>query len=461
MAMAIYSTQQTITYTNSRLHDDDKMTSKDADDIVEMEIMISKVLQKQFDIYQRNIDLDGAHGVDDDVKDDSGNSDTAKSSSMEGALKHAKSIHKQLMMTTLNNAMNDMSLKKGNESSGDDDGSNENNIEVVMSLLTQYIDSTISIDVSASSSSTSTNDEDNNDDSLLPDEKQLIVSRVMDLIAAMYAITLIQNSSNIDIDDFDDVVLERIIHYSTVILERVRINACQLLGKVAYALYLVVKKNKQGGGRNGLEVISNRIKDSIVSRLTDKSQMVRNTALDASSYVVVAGLSLGDDNESESEDDNVLLESIVWNLWHDPSASNRIMAITTLSRCLSMMGGKDESSSETKNMIVDQIITRIRDVKDKVRVRAIQVIVQNKALIVSNLSVEQRCEIIRLGLVFSRYVCLLVNRLCHCFCFLVPTLLLFDCCFCDSSTQKSIFSFFHTVVNKQRMKRPSYFVQNG
>ena len=220
MAMAIYSTQQTITYTNSRLNDDDKMTSKDANDIVEMEIMISKVLQKQFDVYQRNIDLDcdGADGVD-DVEDDSGNSDTAKSSSMEGALKHAKSIHKQLMMTTLNNAMNDMSLKKGNESSSaDDDGSNENNIEVVMSLLTQYIDSTISIDVSASSSSTSTNDEEKNDDSLLPDEKQLIVSRVMDLIAAMYAITLIQNSSNIDIDDFDDVVLERIIHYSTVIL---------------------------------------------------------------------------------------------------------------------------------------------------------------------------------------------------------------------------------------------------
>ena len=180
-----------------------KSTNSSSSD--DLENKISKLIQEQFDSYQRDIVEDNED--DDDVIDDVGRSPT-----MEAAMKYAKMIHKQLNILSLNDAMNDMSLT-GNK--GDDGASSSH--EILTSILIRYVDSTMSIDVTSSG-----------DNELHPEEKERIVSRVMDLIVALYTTTIVMSSQDNEDgngDNFDGgVVLDRVIHYSAVILERVSRN---------------------------------------------------------------------------------------------------------------------------------------------------------------------------------------------------------------------------------------------
>ena len=105
-------------------------------------------------------------------------------------------------------------------------------------------------------------------------------------------------------------------------------------------------------------------------RLTDKSQSVRNSAIRACSHFF----------EAEGSDD--LLEMLLWNLWHDPSVANRVAALDAL-----------PISKDT----VDHIITRVRDVKEKVRLQALEVL-RNKVDPLSDLEQEHFAEIVRCGL---------------------------------------------------------------
>ena len=114
------------------------------------------------------------------------------------------------------------------------------------------------------------------------------------------------------------------------------------------------------------------LKDSIMPRLTDKSQSVRNSAIRASANFFSGG--------DDSSDD--LLEMLLWNMWHDPSVANRLAAV--------------EALPINKDM-VDHIITRVRDVKEKVRVQALEVL-RNKVDPLSDLAQEHFSEIVRCGL---------------------------------------------------------------
>ena len=411
----------------------------------DLENKISKLIQEQFDSYQREIVED--NDDDDEVIDGFGRSPT-----MEAAMKYAKMIHKQLNILSLNNAMNDMSLTAVGGSKGDDGTSSRN--DILTSILIRYIDSTMSIDVSSSG-----------DNELHPEEKEKIVSRVMDLIVALYTTTIVvpsQDKEDGHGDNFDGgSVLDRVIHYSAVILERVRVQSCRLLGKLAHSLYHhvvandLMKDDPNGSKRERVFEVYNQIKDAIIPRLTDKSQMVRNTAIDASGYVLLLSHSILSYDEDDGNDE--LLESITWNLWHDPSASNRMTTITALSR--SLINDNDTSAGSlppTMTMIVDHIVTRVRDVKDKVRVHAIQTISRSKCLVVSMLSLEQRYEIIRSGLVFSRYV----NKYDYwlLFCSGLPSL------YAHAKLYMLLFgnrNRYRAAVNKRKKQRASCFVLDG
>ena len=85
-----------------------------------------------------------------------------------------------------------------------------------------------------------------------------------------------------------------------------------------------------------------------------------------------------------------LLEAWLWNLWHDPSVSNRVLAVETIPI-------SSESSSSRRAVLVDHLISRLRDVKEKVRVAAVQAL-HTKVVSLADLSSIQMAEIVKSGL---------------------------------------------------------------
>jgi hypothetical protein len=248
----------------------------------------------------------------------------------EGSLSHsaaarAASMKKQISVLTLNNAVSKLSLQ-GSDSSGDG--------EVLTSLLLQYVDASIAVEIS--------------NDTREP------LELVLDLASALAAVSS---------EGATEAIAARAMEFSTVLLERVRGQACQLMGFLA----LHLSSREEEWAQEWFEAL----KESIMPRLTDKSQFVRNSAIRAS-----ANFFSGDD----SSDD--LLEMLLWNSWHDPSVANRVAAV--------------EALPITKDT-VDHIITRVRDVKEKVRVQALEVL-RNKVDPLSDLSQEHFAEIVRCGL---------------------------------------------------------------
>lgn len=250
----------------------------------------------------------------------------------EGALSHsaaarASSMKKQISVLALNNSVSKMSLQQGSDASTDG--------EALTSLLLQYVDSSMAVDISS-------------------DNKE-VVEQVLDLVSAL---------ATISSEEATEAVAARAMEYSTVLLERVRGQACLLMGFLAYHLSA---QNEQW-----MQEWFEALKESIMPRLTDKSQSVRNCAIRAS-----AKFFFGDDGSSDD-----LLEMLLWNVWHDPSVVNRVAAV--------------EALPVTKDT-VDHIITRVRDVKEKVRVQALAVL-RNRVDPQTDLEHQHFAEIIQSGL---------------------------------------------------------------
>jgi hypothetical protein len=239
----------------------------------------------------------------------------------------AASIKKQIIVFTLNNAVSSLSLAgKG--------GHEEREEKEVSLLLVQYVDAAIALEINI--------------------ESQEPVDRVMDLASAL-AVILGENSTR--------VLISRSLLFSSALLERVRGQACQLMGFLASHL----KDSCEDWAR---EAFSQLLRALEVS-LTDRSQSVRNSAIRSTTHCF-ADLDVAED----------LLETLLWSLWHDPSVANRMAAVQAV-----------PITSET----VDHIISRVRDVKEKVRVQALEVL-RTKVDPISHLSQDQFAEVIRSGL---------------------------------------------------------------
>jgi hypothetical protein len=250
----------------------------------------------------------------------------------EGTLTHtasarATSIKKQISVFSLNNAVSSLSLTgKG--------GHEETEEEEVALLLVQYVDAAIALEINS--------------------EAQESVDRVMDLAAAL-AVILGENTTR--------VLISRSLLFSSALLERVRGQACQLMGFLASHL----SDSCEDWARESLSQLLQALEVS----LTDKSQSVRNSAIRSTAHCF-ADLDAAED----------LLETLLWSLWHDPSVVNRMAAVQTV-----------PITSET----VDHIISRVRDVKEKVRVQALEVL-RTKVDPITHLSQDQFSEVIRSGL---------------------------------------------------------------
>jgi hypothetical protein len=87
---------------------------------------------------------------------------------------------------------------------------------------------------------------------------------------------------------------------------------------------------------------------ALIPRFTDKSQIVRMAA-------IYAGANFFDSTSTATDPD--ILQAMIWTLQHDPSPINRLVSCTVI-----------PTNLET----IDYIITRIRDVKPKVRCAALR-----------------------------------------------------------------------------------------
>ncbi len=109
--------------------------------------------------------------------------------------------------------------------------------------------------------------------------------------------------------------------------------------------------------------------EALIPRLTDKSIAVRFAAISATQHVL------------KSSEDFALLEALLWNVWHEPSVPNRVAAVQAL---------------PAKDDIWDHVIARLRDVKEKVRVAALQGLHQTQSL--EQLTSSQMAEILQSGM---------------------------------------------------------------
>jgi HEAT repeat protein len=91
--------------------------------------------------------------------------------------------------------------------------------------------------------------------------------------------------------------------------------------------------------------------EALIPRLTDKAITVRAAAIDAAGHIL---------ESATIEENDGLLDALLWNVWHDPSVPNRVAAIQAL--------------PPTSPEVWDHVIARLRDVKEKVRVAAMGVL---------------------------------------------------------------------------------------
>ena len=142
-------------------------------------------------------------------------------------------------------------------------------------------------------------------------------------------------------------VLDRILHLTSVIADRIRVQACKLLGLCIQAIVLSSNlENEQQSDPWKAEFLDSA-KDALICRLTDKNQAVRKAAI----------IACGAFDTTVYSD---VICSLRWSINHDPSATNRSAAIASFP-C-------------TTADSIDHLIQRVRDSNIKVRVDAVDAI---------------------------------------------------------------------------------------
>lgn len=167
-------------------------------------------------------------------------------------------------------------------------------------------------------------------------------------------------------------VIERAVQFSRVSLDRVRSQACHILGMCANALALEEslqhgeEEFSHGGDFEHWEKERlQTVKNALLPRLLDKSQSVRYEAIRACG-------ALATDQEMQG--------TLLWSLMHDPSATNREGVLNQIA--------VNEST-------VDHVIARLRDVKESAQIAAVGAL---DKISFWDLSPSQISSIVRAGL---------------------------------------------------------------
>eukprot|EP00536_Pseudo-nitzschia_multiseries_P012519 jgi/Psemu1/260684/estExt_Genewise1Plus.C_4820028 len=287
-----------------------------------IEERISDYVQQQFQAFQ--------------LEEDDLGSDLAASSRV------ASGIGRHVHILVLNNGLDEDRNKNKNNNEPDPETDDNNNpiqqpsattSAFLIPLLIKYTDAALCTEITA--------------------DNRVAVRRVFHLIAAV--------ACGLSSDNGEAIreVLDRAQLFSTVLSEKIRSQACILLGRVASHLGAVLtrhqKKNKSKDESESFRDGLAAIETFLVPRLTDKSQIVRQSAIQASGMWFGSRAATKDTTEDAPGAE--LLEGLLWSMWHDPSVANRAEAVQAV----------PIDSAET----LDHVIARIHDVKEKVRVAAI------------------------------------------------------------------------------------------
>jgi len=207
---------------------------------------------------------------------------------------------------------------------------------------------------------------------------------ILDLLAALLAShspTSADDDENSDKDHGEPLtillVLQHVVNYTTVLLERIRAASLFFLG--SFARYYV---NRNSNNKNIVPETSTSsvavldlLTSAIVARITDKSSKVRQAAVAAAGC---GGL---------ASKDRDVLTSLVYAAQHDPSTKTRALAVQNLP--------PSELSS------VEAWVSRLRDENINVRVAA----AHRLSLLPSQMwDAELRVSVVQAGLSQQRYV---------------------------------------------------------
>ena len=248
----------------------------------------------------------------------------------------AASIEKQIQVIILNEPISKVGLDQEHVFSNSDVAG------FLVPLLIKYADAALSMETDANN--------------------EHVTERVFHLLSAIACGLSLKNEKPIQ------SIIERIKIFSEVISERLRSRACSLSGCLASHVFtlLVRHENKKPPGHEMRHFRANlsMLESLLVPRLTDKSQSVRQRAIQAAGvflrkFASVSKVTMGN-SRKETNSSSTLLEGLLWSMWHDSSVANRVEAIQAV----------PIESAE----ILDHVIARIRDVKEKVRNAAIRAV---------------------------------------------------------------------------------------
>ena len=201
-------------------------------------------------------------------------------------------------------------------------------------------------------------------------------------------------------------LMDRSALLSDVAPDAVRSYVCTFVGFCVHHLCRGMISTEDGCGTSFLLHATNKSSDDIhdgqddwrldcldkagsilLPRLTDKAQAVRCAAIRACSaffFAASADSPSGNEDENESllETREAILDGLLGRMAHDPSLANRCAAI--------------QSVPITEDT-VPYLLERVGDVKEKVRVAALEVL-RNRVDVIEDMTEEQRVDVLRFGL---------------------------------------------------------------
>lgn len=201
-------------------------------------------------------------------------------------------------------------------------------------------------------------------------------------------------------------LMDRSALLSDVAPDAVRSYVCTFVGLCVHHLCRGMISTEGGCGTSFLLHATNKSSDDIhdgqddwrldcldkagsilLPRLTDKAQAVRCAAIRACSaffFAASADSPSGNEDENESllETREAILDGLLGRMAHDPSLANRCAAI--------------QSVPITEDT-VPYLLERVGDVKEKVRVAALEVL-RNRVDVIEDMTEEQRVDVLRFGL---------------------------------------------------------------
>jgi hypothetical protein len=275
-------------------------------------------------------------------------------------------IHQQLKEFALNDAVNGLALNVGGEHNTSDTSTEQ----LIADQLVHFVDCAIATEMNSDS--------------------QYSVDSILELAAAV-AVGISNAAAT--------AVLERAIQFSSALLERVRLAACRLIGFILEYLDTsdMEHTNTSSTTTSPTMELWEMAASALLPRLLDKSQAVRKAAIAAAGNVFTEHTDFSNDSVADT-----IQEALLYSVQHDPSVSNRVAAVQSLF---------------VTRQTIPYIIARVRDVKSKVRVAALSILLEKVPF--TDLTADQCAELIRSGLTdryvscSSEYRIVLLAYLCH------------------------------------------------